>query len=348
VYNIINYYDDFDWKVGKGHMIFSINQRKLMGPLSRKVLAAKMKLTNAAITVMTQSLIEEGLIVELGEVKSGKVGRKETLIDLSSSKYVSIGIDIRINYVNISITDIKGKLLYQKKVSSIENAIEYLQRTLAKDNYFHEIAVLCRGYKGLEMFDQTVEKVERLMNEAQLPFRIVHNVSALAILHKFYHPTDSNFLLIKYGPGVGSAIVTNGVLLSNDLSHSSEFGHMIVDPHETKTLEELISYSTVALGVEDSEVVEYLVNSRATLDYIMAKMAFCIVNSHVLLGLDKIIMAGNIFVYDEVFQALKEKIQKYSRFIQDEDLVRIDDYDEKERKIGSIVALYLHFLDLKS
>ena len=126
-------------------MIFSINQRRLMGllltegPLSRKVLAAKMKLTNAAITVMTQSLIEEGLIIELGEIESGKVGRKETLIDLSSSKYVSIGIDIRINHANVSITDIKGKQLNHKKVSSIEGAIDYLQRSLPKDAYFHEI-----------------------------------------------------------------------------------------------------------------------------------------------------------------------------------------------------------------
>jgi hypothetical protein len=332
-------------------MIFSINQRRLMGllltegPLSRKVLAAKMKLTNAAITVMTQSLIEEGLIIELGEIESGKVGRKETLIDLSSSKYVSIGIDIRINHANVSITDIKGKQLNHKKVSSIEGAIEYLQRNLPKDAYFHEIAVLCRGYRGLEIYDQTVAKVEKLMNEAQLPFRIVHNVSALAILHRFYHPTDSNFLLVKYGPGVGSAIVTNGVLLSNDRSRSSEFGHMVVDPLESHTLEELISYSTVAEEIEESEVVEYLVNSRATLDYIMAKMAFCIVNSHVLLGLDKIIVAGNLFVYDEVFQVLKDKILKYKRFIRDDDLLRIDDYDEKERKIGSIVALYFHFLD---
>ncbi|MDP2814132.1 MAG: ROK family protein [Erysipelotrichaceae bacterium] len=333
-------------------MIFSINQRKLMGllltegPLSRKVLAAKMKLTNAAITVMTQSLIEEGLIVELGEVESGKVGRKETLIDLSSSKYVSIGLDIRINHTNISITDIKGKQLNYKKVLSIENAIEYLKRNVSKEVYFHEIAVLCRGYRGLEIFDQTVEKVEKLMGEAQLPYKIVHNVSALAILHKFYHPNDSNFLLVKYGPGVGSAIVTNGVLLSNDRNRSSEFGHMVVDPLETQTLEELISYATVAEDIEESEVVEYLVNSRATLDYIMAKIAFCIVNSHVLLGLDKIIVAGNVFVYDEVFQVLKDKIHKYNRFINEDDLVRIDDYDEKERKIGSIVALFLHFLDL--
>jgi hypothetical protein len=332
-------------------MIFSNNQRKLMGllltegPLSRKVLASKMKLTNAAITVMTQSLIEEGLIVELGEIESGKVGRKETLIDLGGSKYVSVGLDIRVNHVNISITDIKGKLLSQKKVSSIENAIKHVQSEVAKDVYFHEIAVLCRGYRGLDVYDQTVEKVDRLMSEAQLPYRIIHNVAALAILHKFYYPTDANFLLVKYGPGVGSAIVTNGVLLSNDRIRSSEFGHMIVDPLEPKTLEELISYSTVADGIDESEVVEYLVNSRATLDYVMAKMAFCIINSHVLLGLDKIIVAGNIFVYDEVFQVLKDKIHKYSHLIQDSDLVRIDEYEEKEKKIGSIVALYLHFLD---
>jgi predicted NBD/HSP70 family sugar kinase len=336
---------------GKVVMIFSNNQRKLMGllltegPLSRKVLASKMKLTNAAITVMTQSLIEEGLIVELGEIDSGKVGRKETLIDLCGSKYVSIGLDIRVNHTNISITDIKGKLLFNKKFPTIEGAIDYLQTTLSKDNYYHEIAVLCRGYRGLEVFDQTVEKVEELMNAAQLPYRIIHNVAALAILHKFYYPSDANFLLVKYGPGVGSAIMTNGVLLSNDRIRSSEFGHMVVDPLESHTLEELISYSTVAEGIEESEVAEYLVNSRATLDYIMAKMAFCIVNSHVLLGLDKIIVAGNIFVYDEVFQVLKDKIQKYSRFIKNEDLVRIDEYEEKEKKIGSIVALYLHFLD---
>lgn len=333
-------------------MNFSINQRKLVGtllaegPLSRKSLAARLKLTNAAITLMTHSLIEDGFIVELGEVNLGKVGRKETLIDVSSNYYVAIGMDIRINCTNISITDIRGQLLEHKRIGSLKDAVEYVRSSVSKYPSFHEIAVLCRGYRGLEVFDKTVEEVERLMDLARLPYRIVHNVSALAILHKFYHPSDSNFLLVKYGPGVGSAIMTNGNLLRNDRSRGSEFGHMLVEPSSFNTLEEQISYATVAPELDESEVVDYLLSSNKTLDFVMSKMAYCLVNSHVLLALEKIIVAGSLFVSDEAFNCLKDKVQKYHKEIQSDDLVRIDDYAEKEKKIGSIVALYFHFLDL--
>ena len=333
-------------------MIFSLNQRKLIGllitdgPQSRKALASKLHLTNAAVTVMTQSLIEEGFVVELGEIESGKVGRKETLIDLGIDKYVAIGMDVRSNYVNLSFTDIQGNLLEYKKIHHLEDAVEYVQRAIAKYPPFEEISVLCRGYKGLDFFDQTIEEVERLMSAARLPYRIVHNVSALAILHKFYHPMDSNFLLVKYGPGVGSAIMTNGQLLRNDRNRGSEFGHMLVDGSSPRTLEEEISYATVAQGIEESEVVDYLLSSKATLDFVMSKIAYCLVNAHVLLALEKIVIAGSLFVSDEAFASLKDKINKHQKTIQADDLVRISDYQQKEKKIGSIVTLYYQFLNL--
>lgn len=332
-------------------MHFSQNQRKLIGhlitdgPQSRTILAQKMQLTRAALTIMTQPLIEENFVVELGEVDSGKVGRKETLIDLGVNKYVAIGVDVRQNCINVSFTNMRGILQNFQNTSTLEDAVSHIAKTLTFQDTYYEIAVLLRGYKGLVAFDQSIEKVEKLMREANLSYRIIHNVSALAIIHKFYYPSDLNYLVVKYGPGVGSAIVTSGQLLSNDLNVISEFGHMLVDIESTKTLEEKIAYDAIAPGIDESDVVEIIINSEEKLNFIMSNIAYCIVNAHALLALDKIIIAGLLFVSDEAFDCLRTHLQKY-HILKRVNLVRIEQYTEKEKKIGSIVALHYHFLNV--
>ena len=333
-------------------MHFSYNQRKLIGllmtdgPQSRTILAQKLQLTKAAVTIMTQPLIEEGFVVELGAVDSGKVGRKETLVDLGDNKYVAIGVDVRQNCVNVSFTNLRGTLQHFQKFSTFKAAIDHIKQAMNSLNIVHEIAILLRGYKGLPSFDHNVELVEHVMNEVNLPYRIVHNVSALAILHKFYFPSDLNYLVVKYGPGVGSAIMTSGQLLSNDLHVMSEIGHMLVDHQLSQTLEEQISYDVIAPGVDESDVIELILSSADTLDSIMSKLAYCIVNAHALLALDKIVIAGLLFVSDEAFECLRMHLQQYHHILKHVNLVRIDEYKEKEKKIGSLVALYYHFLNL--
>ncbi|MGL5427309.1 MAG: winged helix-turn-helix domain-containing protein, partial [Cetobacterium sp.] len=49
------------------------------GQSSRKKIAEGLKLTTATLTVLVNELIEEGVVIELGALTEGKVGRKQIL-----------------------------------------------------------------------------------------------------------------------------------------------------------------------------------------------------------------------------------------------------------------------------
>jgi len=75
-----------------------------------------------------------------------------------------------------------------------------------------------------------------LEDETGLPVCVDNNVKAFALASLIFdreHSAD-NILFVKWGPGVGSAIVINGEVLNGTDSGSSEIGHYIVDPNGEK------------------------------------------------------------------------------------------------------------------
>ena len=72
----------------------------------------------------------------------------------------------------------------------------------------------------------------RILGEALgLPVCIENNVSAFAVAELLYGAgrRDENLLLIKWGPGVGSAILTDGRLYEGRHGKAAELGHFIVE-----------------------------------------------------------------------------------------------------------------------
>lgn len=70
-----------------------------------------------------------------------------------------------------------------------------------------------------------------LEDETGVPVCVENNVKAFALASLIFdreHSAD-NILFVKWGPGVGSAIVINGEVLNGTDSGSSEIGHYIVD-----------------------------------------------------------------------------------------------------------------------
>ena len=71
---------------------------KQRGPTSRIDIAGALELTRAAVTIITNEMIEQGIIVELGEYKhvaeKTPRGRKKILIDVNSNFRFTIGIAI--------------------------------------------------------------------------------------------------------------------------------------------------------------------------------------------------------------------------------------------------------------
>ena len=82
------------------------------GAMSRKDIAGRTGLTAASVTLICTELLDEGIIVELGEaVEEKRAGRKKILVDLNPSYKSILCIGIESDETFISVTDCKGNVL---------------------------------------------------------------------------------------------------------------------------------------------------------------------------------------------------------------------------------------------
>lgn len=248
------------------------------GPMSRKAVADKLKLTRASITQLTTELIEIEILQVLGEMeeKENRAGRKEILIGLNKSYWYFLGLDVEVDMINIGISTIQGqtlgsvsypfdtlrndKFILDEFLCSIEDRIRNLIKSLSIpiDKIFAcGIAMVGRkifyDHYQLEM-PPVLNNRERLQEYIKSTFRIdvylENNVRALAMAESLYFTTGSSnsFLYLKIGPGLGSAIVFSDELYRGVHGQAGEIGRSIVTGFYSQlqekqeiTLEKIIS-----------------------------------------------------------------------------------------------------------
>lgn len=105
------------------HVLKILKQR---GPTSRIDIAGELELTRAAVTIITNEMIEQGIIVELGEYKhvteKPPRGRKKILIDINHNCKLAVGIAIECENISVGLSTLSGAVL-DKKNMSIDDTI---------------------------------------------------------------------------------------------------------------------------------------------------------------------------------------------------------------------------------
>lgn len=91
------------------------------GPISRADIAEKLGITRAAVTVITNEMIEEKLLRELSR-EAGEndheicKGRRKVFLEIDSSAYFTIGIYIDKNSISAGLTTIKNDILDKENI----------------------------------------------------------------------------------------------------------------------------------------------------------------------------------------------------------------------------------------
>lgn len=105
---------------------------KRRGPTSRIDIANMLKLTRAAVTIITNEMMEQGIIVEIGEFKhtdeKAPRGRKKILIDINQNYKFVLGVCIEENIVSVGLSTLVGAVL-DKRNKTIYKKTEYLEIT---------------------------------------------------------------------------------------------------------------------------------------------------------------------------------------------------------------------------
>jgi len=220
------------------------------GECSRIELARKTGLTRAAISVIVDELLKEGLLIQ-GRAKSGSVGRRAIGLHLNPNAFYVIGLNISRSEYTLGIIDFCGNVIKQIK-KSINNRMP--------DHILHDIegeliAILeipppgkllgmgitapgpLDAVKGKLLNPPNFEKwhdiplVNYFNNKFNCPVILENNSKALALAEKVYgvgKQYDSFFGLVV-DTGIGGGFINKGRLFQGSLGFGTEIGHTSID-----------------------------------------------------------------------------------------------------------------------
>jgi predicted NBD/HSP70 family sugar kinase len=213
--------------------IFNIIQKD--GPITKSELINKteMKLTtlNRDIKVLT----DNDIVVETAVAESTG-GRKPVLYDINPCEFYCIGIDISRTYTQIIITNLKIKIVGEKKLNSLYNIDEMAEiipeciGNLCKSIQIDKSMIIGIGI-GIVGGYAIQALQDKLSNEFEVPVYI-DNGANTAVLGEYFFGAGKgkkNIAYINCGVGIRTGVISSGVLIRTINNYEDAFAHMIVD-----------------------------------------------------------------------------------------------------------------------
>ena len=224
------------------------------GAMSRKDLAERLGLTPATVTLICSDLIAAGILCEQGAMKEGKrAGRKKILVGIDyTCRYVlSIRLEAMDTYITVS--DLRGgnRMSVRRKTDISIPAEEFLHGVAQEGIDLLEKAqipvekllgvgvsvpgAVDRGSgvskSAYRVWNQPVHVAEILKKYLPCPVIVENNVKAFAQAELIYGSgrEHENILFLKWGYGVGSALVISNEIYEGRTSKEGEIGHIIVE-----------------------------------------------------------------------------------------------------------------------
>ncbi len=219
-------------------------------PISRAEISSLAGLSKSSVTMITNALIAEGQIKEIGTEES-LVGRKRILLDIVSDYRFAAGIILHRRDIKVCITDLKNCVIDCaitpiEQFSTAEEVVDYTVKTvfeliernnLKKDNCIG-IGVSCPGpldiTKGVVLSPPHLDILHNVPVADQIRARTGMNVSLennavlLAMRENLLRDKMQNFMSVIISYGIGSAVVTGGEIYRGALGFSGELGHISV------------------------------------------------------------------------------------------------------------------------
>lgn len=338
------------------------------GAMSRKDIAIKLGLTPATVTLICTNLLDSGSLCEKGEVEEAKrAGRRKVLIDINYQYRYVLTISIEAEDTCIAISDLKAHCLGVRslktdgtldpkrffKMITDESKDLMWEQGISRDMVLG-IGVSVPGpvnrkqgisQHAYRIWADAVPVGELIKQYLDLPVIVENNVKAFAEGELVYGigKEQENLLFIKWGPGVGSAIIIQNRIYDSQNSKTAEIGHCIIEKDGLQCrcgrkgcLETHVSMHAIARQVRDAfgetttpelyrrlkgdisrieakNVAEWLEiedsGLREVLDHIVEQLARVTVNAITFLAPDKVIIYGELFGHPY----LEERFRYYCR-----------------------------------
>lgn len=347
------------------------------GPLSRKDIAQLTGLTPAAVTRITNQLIEEGLLEEQGVCAgSGGAGRRKVLLDFREDYAYVFSVTLEPEETVAALCNMTGRLVDERRRPT--------EGKIPPEAFLQKIADDCRemeerhpgecrslravsvGITGLVdrrrgvsvhaygIWEQEVEVGAILEGMLGRKVLVENNVNASAVAELLFGrgKVYDNLMVVKWGPGVGSTIVIDRSVYDGRHGKAAEIGHVIVEKDgETCScgrrgcLETVISRQALcrirSFAAEDFGDVyaEAAGREKERFDEAIDLFGRTIVNMVTMLAPNRVVLTGSMFKSPAVREALIDSCRHYdSKY--DQNRILYTALAGKERYIGP-VAVFL-------
>src|SRR5437588_8442882 len=225
-----------------------LNYVRDRGPISRAEIARQTALQPSPISEIVDSLLEEGLIEEVGAGRSTG-GRCPTLLALRTSGAAAIGIDIAPTRTTVAASDLAGCVLEQEEFETdrdfektITRAISAACRLLEKSQGTIEgIGVSLPGLVDpstgrllyIPYFKwHDLDVGPRIAAATGLDVTIDNDANAAALAELWFGQSEvseaRDFIMVFIAEGVGTGIVFDRQIYRGEGGAAGEFGHMII------------------------------------------------------------------------------------------------------------------------
>ncbi|WP_066389007.1 ROK family transcriptional regulator [Neobacillus mesonae] len=222
------------------------------GPISRAEIAKHMAMSPTSASRIVASLEEEQLIKEV-YLETDEVGRKATYYTANEHSVVFVGVEIDVGVVRAGLMNLIGELIttrsFQTNTDHYEHVVEFIKQMvndLIREQQIDKarIAGVCIGLPGLIDNEKGTVEFSAQFNWRNVPLKqlleqkldlqvFIDNELKLKALAEYVSASlpYKNVVMLGFGKGVGSALITDGEIYRGTNNMSGEIGHMTLDPY---------------------------------------------------------------------------------------------------------------------
>ena len=217
--------------------------------ISRAEIARLTKLTRATVSDMVTSLLDEGMVEEIGYGESIG-GKAPILLSLIADSRYLIGLNLAHDKFIGSVVNLRGEIKetveFPVNGNNGDQALHLIYKILDQltDKEWKPLIGIGIGTPGLvntcegvvinavNLDWQDLPLARLLESRYQLPVKVLNDSQATAIGEFVYgsaHPAEGNLVVVTIRHGIGAGILINGNLFQGDGGGAGEIGHIVVD-----------------------------------------------------------------------------------------------------------------------